>query len=171
VIVPIGNSTPQVHPTSWIAPTAVLAGDVDIGAEASIWYSAVVRGDFDSISVGARSNIQDGAVLHTDDGLQLHVGSGVTVGHGALLHGCRVEDDVLVGMGSIIMNRAVIGSGSIVAAGTLIPEGVHIPPRSLVRGSPGRVARETTDDELALIRLSADVYAERAPLHQGPQDG
>lgn len=168
MLVTVSGKTPRCDPTSWIAPTAVLAGDVSIGAQTSIWYSAVVRGDFDSIQIGERSNIQDGAVLHTDDGLHLSVGAGVTVGHGALLHGCRVEDDVLIGMGSIVMNRAVVGAGSIVAAGALIPEGVHIPPRSLVRGSPGKVVRSTSEDELAVIRISAQVYAERAPLHAAP---
>lgn len=171
MLVTVKGVTPACHPTSWVAPTAVLAGDVIVGAMASIWYSAVVRGDFDSIRLGDRSNVQDGAVLHTDDGLLLSVGAGVTVGHRAVLHGCTVEDDVLIGMGSIVMNRVVIGNGSIVAAGSLVSEGQSIPPRSLVRGSPGRIIRRTTEDELALIRLSAQVYAERAHLHEAPSPG
>lgn len=165
MLISVNGTSPSCHESSWVAPTAVLAGDVSIGAQVSIWYSAVVRGDFDSIRIGDRSNIQDGAVLHTDDGLHLSVGAGVTVGHTAVLHGCTVEDDVLVGMGAIVMNQAVIGAGSILAAGSLVTEGQRVPPRSLVRGSPGRVVRQTSDDELALIHLSAKVYVERAPLH------
>src|SRR3954447_18112815 len=169
MFVTVSGATPACDPTCWVAPTAVLAAAVTVGARASIWYGAVIRADFDRISVGARSNIQDGCVLHTDDGLHLSIGAGVTVGHLAVLHGCVIEDDVLIGMGAIVMNRAVTGAVSIVAAGSLVSEGVHIPPRSLVRGLPGKVARGTSDDELVGIRLNADVYAERAPLHAQPR--
>jgi carbonic anhydrase/acetyltransferase-like protein (isoleucine patch superfamily) len=165
MLIPISGTSPEVDPTGWVAPNAVLAGDVRLGAQASAWYAAVVRGDCGSIRIGARTNIQDGSVLHTDPGMELLVGDGVTVGHGALLHGCRIEDNVLVGMGAIVMNGVIVGSDSIIAAGALLPEGVVIPPGSLVVGAPGKVRRETSDDERSLIRLSADEYVKLALLH------
>ena len=165
MLIPLRDTAPRVHETAWIAPGAVLAGDVEIGPEASVFYTAVVRADWGPIRLGARSNLQDGCVLHTDPGLELSIGSGVSVGHRAVLHGCRIEDDVLIGMGAIVMNRAVIGSGTIVAAGALVPEGVVIPPRSMVVGAPGKVRRETTEDELAVIALAADSYVDVARVH------
>jgi carbonic anhydrase/acetyltransferase-like protein (isoleucine patch superfamily) len=169
VLIPLHDTAPRVHETAWIAPGAVLAGDVEIGERASVFYSAVVRADFGPIRLGARSNLQDGCVLHTDPGLELVIGSGVSVGHRAVLHGCRIEDDVLIGMGAIVMNRAVIGSGSVIAAGALVPEGVVVPPRSMVVGAPGRVRRETTDDELAVIALAAESYVDVAQAHAAAQ--
>src|SRR3954453_9138214 len=115
----LDGSRPQVDPSAWVAPDAVLVGDVTVGPEASVWYTTVLRGDGDAIVVGARSNIQDGCGLHTDPGLRLVVGAGVSVGHRAVLHGCVVEDDVLVGMGAIVMNGGRIGARSLVAAGAL----------------------------------------------------
>jgi carbonic anhydrase/acetyltransferase-like protein (isoleucine patch superfamily) len=165
VLIPLRDTAPRVHETAWIAPGAVLAGDVEIGEQASVFYTAVVRADLGPIRLGARSNVQDGCVLHTDPGLELIIGSGVSVGHRAVLHGCRIEDDVLIGMGAIVMNGAVIGSGSIVAAGALVPEGVVVPPRSMVVGAPGRVRRETTEHELALIALGAGSYVDLAKVH------
>jgi carbonic anhydrase/acetyltransferase-like protein (isoleucine patch superfamily) len=165
VLITLRDTAPRVHETAWIAPGAVLAGDVEVGEHASVFYTAVVRADWGPITLGARSNLQDGCVLHTDPGLELVIGAGVSVGHRAILHGCRIEDDVLIGMGAIVMNRAVIGSGSIVAAGALVPEGVVIPPRSMVVGAPGRVRRETTEDELAIIHLAADSYVHVAKVH------
>ena len=162
MIVTIGDASPLLDPSSWTAPDAALVGAVEVCEEASVWYTSVVRGDLDRITIGARSNIQDGCVLHTDPGLHLSVGSGVTVGHRAVLHGCTIEDDVLVGMGAIVLNGAVVGTGSIVGAGTLITEGVVIPPRSLVVGAPGRVRRTTTDEELVHIRMNAEHYVELA---------
>lgn len=161
----LGDDVPLIDPTGWVAPGAVLAGRVEVQARASVWYATVIRGDGDRITVGAGSNVQDGCVLHTDPGFHLEIGRGVTVGHRAVLHGCRVEDDVLVGMGSVVMNGAVIGTGSMIGAGTLIPAGDVIPPRSLVLGSPGRVRRETTDHELDLIRANAEHYEQLALLH------
>ena len=165
MLIPVRDTAPHVHETAWVAPGAVLTGDVRIGELASVFYTTVVRADWGPITLGARSNLQDGCVLHTDPGLELVIGSGVSVGHRAVLHGCRIEDDVLVGMGAIVMNRAVVGSGSIIAAGALVPEGVVIPPRSMVVGAPGRVRRETTEDELALIALAADSYVEVVQVH------
>jgi carbonic anhydrase/acetyltransferase-like protein (isoleucine patch superfamily) len=164
----VGGSSPEVDPTAWVAPDAVLAGAVTIGPEASVWYATVIRGDGDAIRVGARSNIQDGCVLHTDPGLQLVVGAGVSVGHRAVLHGCVVEDDVLIGMGAIVMNGAHIGTGSLVAAGALVTEGTKIPPRSLVVGAPAKVRRELSDEELALVRYNATHYVALARTHPRP---
>jgi carbonic anhydrase/acetyltransferase-like protein (isoleucine patch superfamily) len=164
----VGGSSPEVDPTAWVAPDAVLAGAVTIGPEASVWYATVIRGDGDAIRVGARSNIQDGCVLHTDPGLQLVVGEGVSVGHRAVLHGCVVEDDVLIGMGAIVMNGAHIGTGSLVAAGALVTEGTKIPPRSLVVGAPAKVRREVSDDELEMVRYNATHYVALARTHPQP---
>lgn len=158
---------PLIDPTSWVAPNATVVGDVTLGPDSSVWYSAVLRGDGDRITVGAGSNLQDGVVLHTDPGFHLEVGAGVSVGHNAVLHGCRVEDGVLVGMGAIVMNGAVIGAGSMVAAGALVPAGVVIPPRSLVVGAPGKVRRETTEEEVAGIELNATFYVQLAATHRG----
>ena len=161
----LDNASPQVDPSAWVAPGAVLAGDVTVGAEASIWYATVVRGDGDAIVIGARTNIQDGCVLHTDPGLRLVVGERVSVGHRAVLHGGVIEDEVLVGMGSIVMNGARIGSGSLVAAGALVTEGTQVPPRSLVVGAPAKVRRQLTDDEVAMVGHNADHYLAVARMH------
>ena len=166
MLVPLGDRRPDVDPTAWVAPNATVVGAVTVGPGASLWYGVVVRADAETITVGARSNLQDGVVLHTDPGLHLVVGEGVSVGHGAVVHGCRIEDDVLVGMGAVVMNGAVIGTGSMIGAGALVPAGTVVPPRSLVVGTPGKVRRETTDDELALIRLNADHYCGLRDLHR-----
>jgi carbonic anhydrase/acetyltransferase-like protein (isoleucine patch superfamily) len=139
----LGDRAPQVDPTAWIAPGAVVVGDVTLGAESSVWYAAVIRADGDPIRIGPRTNVQDGAVLHSDPGIGIDLGAGVSVGHRAVLHGCVVEDDVLVGMGAIVMNRARIGAGSVIAAGALVPEGRQVPPGSLVLG--GEPRREGAD--------------------------
>ncbi|WP_447644704.1 gamma carbonic anhydrase family protein [Nocardioides zeae] len=152
---------PIVDPSAWIAPGAVLVGDVSVGPEASVWYTAVLRGDGDSITVGPRSNVQDGCVLHADPGFPLRVGAGVSVGHRAVLHGCTVDDDVLVGMGAIVMNGARVGSGTIIGAGAVVSAGVEVPPRSLVLGVPAKVRREVTDAELAEVLANATTYVER----------
>src|SRR3954469_23130541 len=163
----LDGSSPHVDPSAWVAPDAVLVGDVSVGPESSIWYTTVVRGDGDAIRIGARRNVQDGCVLHTDPGLKLVVGSGVSVGHRAVLHGCVVEDDVLVGMGAIVMNGARIGAGSLVAAGALVTEGTQLPPGSLVVGAPAKVRRELSDDERELVRYNATHYVALAKLHAG----
>lgn len=156
--VAFAGSLPEVDPTAWVADDATLAGAATVGPEASVWYACVVRADGDAISVGARSNVQDGCVLHADPGLPLSIGTGVSVGHRAVLHGCTIEDDVLVGMGAVVLNGATVGAGSLVAAGTVILEGAVIPPGSLVAGVPGKVRRETTEEERAGIRENADGY-------------
>jgi carbonic anhydrase/acetyltransferase-like protein (isoleucine patch superfamily) len=149
---------PSVPADAWTAPTAVLVGAVTIGPQASIWYGAVLRADQERIVIGAETNIQDGTVMHSDPGLPLIVGERVSVGHGAILHGCSVGDDVLVGMGATILNGATVGAGSLVAAGAVVLEGAQIPARSLVAGVPGKVRRSTTDDELAGIVKNGREY-------------
>jgi carbonic anhydrase/acetyltransferase-like protein (isoleucine patch superfamily) len=160
-----------VDPTAWVAPAATVVGSVTIGKRASVWYGAVLRGDGEPIAVGEESNLQDGCVLHTDPDFPVRVGRGVSIGHRAVLHGCTVGDDVLVGMGSIIMNGASIGAGSIVGAGALVPEGMDVPPRSLVLGMPGKVRRPTTDEELAHIVTNAAAYVASARIHRAHRAG
>lgn len=158
---------PTIDPSAWVADGVFCIGDVRLSAQVSIWFASVLRADSDVISVGERTNIQDGCVLHADPGFPVHVGAGVSVGHRAILHGCTVEDDCLIGMGAIVLNGAVVGSGTLVAAGAVILEGAVIPPGSLVAGVPGKVRRETTADEQASIRKNASNYltlAERARL-------
>jgi len=150
---------PQIAPSVYIDPQAVVIGEVVIGEDSSIWPCAVVRGDYHSIRIGARTSIQDGCVLHIQgESYGLSVGDGVTVGHGVILHGCTVESHCLIGMGAILLNGSRIGSGSIVAAGTLIPERMEVPPGSLVMGVPGKVRRAVTEAERAQIALSAEHY-------------
>jgi carbonic anhydrase/acetyltransferase-like protein (isoleucine patch superfamily) len=130
---------PRVHPTAFVAPGAVVLGDVEIGELASIWYGAVLRGDIAGIRIGARSNIQDGTVVHVDDGIPTLVEEEVTVGHGVMLHGCTLRRGCLVGIGAQVLNLAEVGAGSLVAAGTLVPERMVVPPGMLVVGVPGKV--------------------------------
>ena len=166
MIIALAGATPVIHETAWAAPSADLVGAVDLRAGSSVWYTAVLRADFDPIVLGERSNLQDGVVVHTDAGHPTTIGSGVSVGHRAVLHGCTIEDDCLIGMGSVVLNGAHIGAGSLVAAGAVVPEGAVIPPRSLVAGVPGKVRREIDDPGLARIRANAEVYLELARRHR-----
>ena len=145
----------------YIAPNATVVGSVVLDEDVSIWFNAVVRGDNDLISIGPRTNVQDGAVLHTDAGIRLTLGSGVTIGHQAMLHGCTVGDGSLVGIQAIVLNHAVIGRECLVGAGTLIPEGKVFPDRSLIVGTPGRVVRTLGDADIAGLRAAADIYVEK----------
>ena len=158
---------PQLGPGSFVDDAAVVSGRVHLGARSSVWPCAVIRGDTDTIAIGHDTNVQDGAVLHADDGVPCTVGRRVTIGHRAIVHGCTVADDVLIGMGAIVMNQAVIGEHSMVAAGALVPEGSTVPPGSLVVGIPGRVVRETTTDERAAIAASAAHYVAMIVRHRG----
>jgi carbonic anhydrase/acetyltransferase-like protein (isoleucine patch superfamily) len=158
---PFRGVLPRVHPSAFIDHSAQVIGDVEIGEESSVWMTVVLRGDIHRIRIGSRSNVQDGSIVHVMR--QTHpttIGDNVTVGHGVLLHGCTVDDRCLIGMGAILLNGTHIGTNSIVAAGTLIPEGMTVPPRSLVMGSPGKVRRALTDDEVASIQVYADHYVE-----------
>jgi carbonic anhydrase/acetyltransferase-like protein (isoleucine patch superfamily) len=158
-----------VHPSAWIAAGAVVVGDVLIGEDASIWFNAVLRGDTDPIRIGRRTNIQDGCILHADPGFPCTIGDGVTVGHGAIVHGATVENDVLIGMRAVVMNGARIGSGSIIGTGAVVIEGTQIPAGSLVLGLPGKVARPIAADELERLRAAAARYVERSKRYRNDQ--
>ncbi|MEL6322708.1 MAG: gamma carbonic anhydrase family protein [Pseudomonadota bacterium] len=150
-------------PTSgnyWVADNATVLGNVVLEENASVWFNAVLRGDNDPITIGQNSNIQDGSVLHTDVGCPLRIGRDVTVGHMVMLHGCTIGDETLIGIGSTILNRAVIGKNCIIGAHALIPEGKEIPDGSLVMGAPGKVVRQLSEPQIALIRASAQVYVD-----------
>ncbi len=152
------NISPKIDKDSWFAPNAVLIGNVTLKKEANIWFNATLRGDVEPITIGEGSNIQDGSVIHTDPGCPAIIGKNVTVGHLVMLHGCEIEDDCLIGIGSTILNKAKIGKNSIIGANTLITENKNIPERSLVIGSPGKVIRQVTDEEIKHIKENADHY-------------
>ena len=154
----LGPHTPEIDPESWIAPNAVVIGQVKLSKNASIWWNCTVRGDTDRLIIGENSNIQDGSVLHTNRGIELRIDNGVTVGHGVMLHGCTIGDGSLIGIGAVVLNHAVIGKNSLVAAHTLVPEGKVFPDRALILGSPGKMVRELTDEEIARNRASAERY-------------
>ena len=161
----LGDRRPKIAEGAWAAPNATLVGSVSLGEGASVWYGVVLRADNEPITIGARSNVQDNCSFHVDVDAPVTLGEGVSVGHNAVIHGATVEDNVLIGMGAIIMNRAVIGTESLIAAGALISEGVVIPPRSLVAGVPGKVRREVTDEEVEKIYNNARIYEEHRKLH------
>ena len=154
------------HATSFIHPSAIVIGDVTLGAHVSIWPTAVLRGDGDVIVIGAGSNVQDGAVLHVDAGIPVSIGARVTIGHRAIVHGAMIEDDCLIGMGSIILNRAVIGTGSVIGAGAVVPEGMIVPPGSIVMGVPARVVKSADAAMRERVRKNAEVYVALAEEHR-----
>ena len=158
----IGGLAPSLNPTAWVAPSADLIGDVRLGDRCSVWFGAVIRADNTPIIIGDESNFQDGAIGHSDPGAPLTLGARVTVGHQAILHGCTIEDEALIGMGARILNGAVIGSQCIVGAGALVSEGKVFEPRSLIIGSPARAVRQLSDEQVALLKMSAAHYAEKA---------
>jgi carbonic anhydrase/acetyltransferase-like protein (isoleucine patch superfamily) len=156
---PYRGLRPRVHPTAYIDDSAQVIGDVEIGEESSVWMCVVVRGDVNRIRIGRRSNVQDGTIVHVmKDTHPTLIADDVTIGHGAVVHGCTIEDRCLIGMGAILLNGVTVGSGSIVAAGTLLPEGTQVPPRSLVMGAPGKVRRTLSDADLEEIQMYADRY-------------
>ncbi|MBK3574217.1 gamma carbonic anhydrase family protein [Streptomyces sp. MBT65] len=167
LIIGIGGREPQVDEEAFVAPTASVIGDVTLSAGASVWYGAVLRGDVEGISVGARSNIQDNCTLHADPGFPVRVGERVSVGHNAVVHGATVEDDCLIGMGATVLNGAVIGAGSLVAAQALVPQGMVVPAGSLVAGVPAKVRRELSGEEREGLTLNGTMYAELAKAHKG----
>ena len=140
-------------------------GDVRLGAESSVWYQCVLRGDIDTITVGARSDVQDLTMVHVDEGVPCTIGAGVGIGHRCILHGCTIEDDCLIGMGSILLNGVHVGTGSVIGAGSVVPEGMRIPPGSLVMGVPAKVRRPVDDALRARIRATVDHYVALARLH------
>lgn len=158
---------PRLGDHVFTAPSSVLIGQVQLGDHSSVWYGAVLRADTEAITIGARTNIQDGCVLHADPGYPARIGEGVTVGHRAVLHGCDVGDHSLIGIGAVVLNGASIGAESLVAAGAVVLENTDIPPGSLVAGTPARVRRELTDDERAGLRSAAQRYVDLAARHRG----
>ncbi len=167
MLIALQDRSPQVHESAFVAENATLVGSVVVEEGASVWYGAVLRADNEPIIVGPRSNVQDNCAFHVDAGKPLTLGEGVSVGHGAIIHGATVGDHVLVGMGAIILNGARIGDESLIAAGALVPQDAVIPPRSLVAGVPGKVRRELTDEEVASLHVNAAVYEEHRELHRG----
>lgn len=156
----------DIHPTAFIAPGAVVLGDVTLGARASVWYGAVLRGDMAAISIGDATNLQDGVIVHVDEGKPARIGARVGVGHRAILHACTVEDDCLIGMGSVLLNDVHIGAGSVVAAGAVVPEGTRIKPGSLVVGVPARVTRPVDDTLRERIAHTWQHYVAEAERHR-----
>ena len=162
----LGEHTPEIHPTAWVADSAELIGRVTLGAESSVWYGAVIRGDNDLIRIGARTNVQDGSVLHADAGFVLSIGEGVIIGHKVMLHGCTIGDGALIGIGAVILNGAQIGARSIVGAGALVPMGKVFPEGVLIVGAPAKVVRELTPEEIARLPGSAAGYVKQARRHR-----
>ncbi|MHB9022989.1 MAG: gamma carbonic anhydrase family protein [Armatimonadota bacterium] len=167
----IDTSSVEHDDSVFVASTATVIGNVNLGRNASVWYGASVRGDLAPISIGARSNVQDNASIHVDAGMPAAIGCDVTIGHNAVVHGATVDDEVLIGMGAVILNHAVIGKGSIVAAGAVVREGMVVPPGSLVAGVPAKIMKELTPEQQAHVRENARVYVACAEAHRKAQRG
>ena len=158
MILELAKVKPQINKDSWVAQNATLIGKVIIKKEANIWFNVVLRGDIEPIIIGERSNVQDGSVFHTDPGCPLTLGKNVTIGHMVMLHGCTIDDETLIGIGSTILNKTKVGKNCIIGANTLIAENKVIPDRSLVVGSPGKIIRQVTDEEIENIKENANDY-------------
>ncbi|GAB3565386.1 gamma carbonic anhydrase family protein [Spelaeicoccus albus] len=170
----VGDAVPQIDESAWIAPGAIVIGTVSIGPESSVYYGCVLRADWGEIAVGSGTNLQDGTIVHADPGFPTSIGDRVSVGHRALIHGAVVEDDVLVGMSSTVLNGAHIGTGSLIAAGAVVLEGTEIPPHSLVAGVPAKVRRTMTESDRRHVLDNADHYLQITELHKTqvrPVDG
>lgn len=154
--------SPQIADSAWVADSAEVMGDVVLGEQVSLWFGVVARGDTDAIRIGSQTNIQDLSVLHADVGMPLTIGSGVTVGHKAMLHGCTVGDDSLIGIGAVVLNGAKIGKGCLVGAGSLVTEGKEFPDGSMIMGAPAKVVRQLTPEQLQRLRDSARHYVANA---------
>ncbi len=152
------KNVPEIHPEAWVASNATIIGKVKLEKNSNIWFNSVLRGDVELITIGENSNVQDGSVLHTDPGYPLTVGKGVTIGHMVMLHGCKISDDTLIGIGSVILNNSKIGKNCIVGANTLITENKIIPDNSLVLGSPGKIVRKITKEDIIKIKDNAKEY-------------
>ncbi|TQL47594.1 carbonic anhydrase/acetyltransferase-like protein (isoleucine patch superfamily) [Homoserinimonas aerilata] len=171
LLVTIEGSSPAIADTAWVAPNATLIGRVTLAEDSSVFYGTVLRADVDSITLGAGSNLQDNVTVHCDTGIPTTIGAGVSVGHAAVLHGCTIEDDCLIGMSATVLNGAVIGAGSLVAAGAVVLEGTIVPPGSLVAGVPAKVRRELTDAEREKIRQNAEHYRGYSATHRAALGG
>jgi carbonic anhydrase/acetyltransferase-like protein (isoleucine patch superfamily) len=168
IITIAGTAAPELDGRAFVAAGAVIVGNVRLAAGSSVWYNAVLRAEAEPIVLGEDSNLQDTVVCHVDAGFPLTIGRGVSVGHGAVLHGCTIEDDCLIGMSATVLNHAVIGAGSLVAAGSVVLEGTVVPPNSLVAGVPAKVRRELTDAEHAKLLSNADHYVELSRTYRTP---
>ncbi len=162
MIFALGDQTPQIAESCFIAPSASLIGSVKLAADASVWFNCVLRGDNDSITIGEGSNIQDGSVLHVDPGCPINIGRNVTVGHKVMLHGCSIGDNSLIGMNAVVLNGARIGKNCLIGANTLITENTEIPDGQLVLGSPGNIVKALNQANIELIKASAEHYVENA---------
>ena len=161
----LGDRTPRFGDGCWVADNATVIGDIEAGDNVSVWYNVVIRGDNDPITIGDNTNIQDGSILHNDDGVPLKIGSHVTIGHMVMLHGCTIGDGSLIGINAVVLNHAVIGKDCIIGANALIPEGKVIPDRSLVVGSPGRIIRELSEEDIAGLRRNAANYVQNSRMY------
>lgn len=159
------GTRPSLDPSVWCAAGAEIIGNVSIGADSSVWFNAVIRGDINAVRIGERTNIQDGCILHVTGEFPLIIGSGVTLGHGAIVHGCTIHDGCLIGMGAVVLDQAVIESWSVVAAGAVVRPGQHVPPGVLVAGVPAKVVRDLTPEEREAIAGSARQYVGYAKSH------
>ena len=146
---------------SFVAPNAAVIGEVNLAKDTSVWFSTVIRGDTDTLTIGARSNIQDNSVIHTDAGIPVTIGEGVTIGHGCIVHGCNIGDNTLIGMGCTILNHANIGKNCIIGAHALLTQGMEIPDNSLVLGVPAKIIRQTTQEEIEHNKINAQIYVDR----------
>jgi carbonic anhydrase/acetyltransferase-like protein (isoleucine patch superfamily) len=162
----LGEHAPQIDATAFVADSASLIGKVTVEANASVWFGVTIRGDNERITIGANSNVQDGTVMHTDMGFPLTLGKNVSIGHQAMLHGCTVGDGALIGIQAVVMNGAKIGKGCLVGAGALVTEGKEFPDNSLIIGSPAKVVRTLTEDDLQRLAGNADIYMERGKLYK-----
>ncbi|MEY2684162.1 MAG: hypothetical protein RJA09_1306, partial [Pseudomonadota bacterium] len=156
------DKSPQIHPTAFVADSAQVIGDVVMGENSSIWFGAIARGDTETLTIGAGSNIQDASVLHADHGYPLTIGERVTVGHQVMLHGCTIGDESLIGIGAVVLNGAQIGKNCLVGAGSLVTEGKVFPDGSMILGSPARVVRQLTPEQIEGLRRSAQGYIDNA---------
>jgi carbonic anhydrase/acetyltransferase-like protein (isoleucine patch superfamily) len=166
MIRPYRTTLPRVHPTAFVDDSAQIIGDVEIGEESSVWMGVIIRGDVHRIRIGRRTNLQDGTIVHVDEGVPCSIGARVGVGHRVILHGCTVEDECLIGMGSILLNGVVVGRGSFIAAGALLTEGMQVPPGSLVIGIPGKVVRPVDEKLMKRIEQTWRHYVEEARRHR-----
>lgn len=171
LVLPLGDRVPEIDPDAWLAPHSVVSGRVRIGAGSSVWYGASLRGDAEDITVGERANFQDNVVVHADVGFPTVVADDVSVGHGAVLHGCSVGSGTIVGMGAVVMNGASIGASCLVAGGAVVLEGTQVPDGSLVAGVPAKVRRELTEEERAGLRKGIAHYPELAATHRAALGG
>ncbi len=169
MIYTLGDRIPKIATSSFVAPSADVIGLVHIGEHASVWFNAVLRGDNELIHIGNRSNVQDGSVLHTDPGMPLTIEDNVTIGHSSMLHGCHIKTGSLIGIGSVIMNKAIIGECCLVGANALVTENKEFPDRTLILGAPATVVRELTDQEVEDVKHAAEIYVNKIPQYRNLQ--